>query len=59
MFPVNAKADPWVVLAWEGDQMLYLITKNGSTKYWSLDDHEFHPAVLIVRGGQAINGKFP
>lgn len=50
---------PWVVLAWEEGRMLYL-GHDGASVVWEDDeDNEFDPGVLIVRGGEAINGRFP
>jgi hypothetical protein len=58
VFPMDPSGQPWVVAAWEEGRMLYLAF--GIPTWWEEgEDHTFHPDVLIVRGGQAVNGRFP
>lgn len=58
IFPLN-NGTPWVVLAWEEGRMLYL-GPNGAALWWKdPKDHTFDPGVLIVRGREAVNGRWP
>jgi hypothetical protein len=59
VFPMDQLSHPWVVLAWEEGRMLYLGSDGGSLVWEDDEDNEFDPGVLIVRGGEAINGRFP
>ena len=59
VFPAGPTGSPWIVLAWEEGRMLYMPT-DGKACWWESDgDHTFQPFVLIVRGGEAVNGRFP
>ena len=50
---------PWVVLAWEEGKMVYLGTGGAAVVWQDDEDNEFDPGVLIVRGREASNGRFP
>jgi hypothetical protein len=58
VFPEDPSGAPWVVLAREKGRMLY-VGGAGTPCWWSdLEDHTFNPRVLIVRGAEAVNGRF-
>lgn len=61
VFPLSLDSAPWVVVSWgEGGQtMLYLCSEGGPTVWEDPDDHAFDPGVLIVRGREAVNGRWP
>ena len=58
VFPADPTGAPWVVLCRDEGRMLYL--SEGHAAWWSDEnDHTFKPFVLIVRGREAVNGRWP
>lgn len=61
VFPMSKNSTPWIVVyCGEGGQTMMYISSDGELHEWrDPEDHTFDPGVLIVRGREAVNGRWP